>query len=397
MSKKNIAVMFGGRSVEHEVSVITGLQVIENIDRSKYDIVPVYVSKEGDWYTGEELLDIKNYKDINRLLTKARKVFLPPIPSIGKLMLFPMKKGLFKRDMEYISVDAVFPAFHGMHGEDGTIQGLFELAGITYVGSGVLGSAVGMDKIIMKDVFKANNLPIVNYIWFLRNEYENDNIIIVERIENELGYPVFVKPANLGSSIGIGKARNREELINAIQVAIRYDRRIIVEKGLENCVEINCSVIGFDNEYEASLCEQPVSWEEFLSYNDKYMRGTSSKGMKSTVRKIPAPIPDEKTDEIKNLSINAFRILDCSGVSRIDFLMEKDTMKVYINEINTIPGSMAFYLWEPCGIKFNELINRLIELAIKRHNEHDKNIYTFNTSLLVKASTGGLSGTKANK
>ncbi|QCX34584.1 D-alanine--D-alanine ligase [Caloramator sp. E03] len=397
MSKKKVAVIFGGRSVEHEVSVITGIQVIENIDKNKYDVVPVYVSKSGDWYTGEELLDIKNYKDINNLLSKSKKAFLSPVPSIKALIVIPEKKGFFKKDVEYIPIDVIFPAFHGAHGEDGTMQGLFELADIPYVGSGVTGSAVGMDKIIMKDIFKANGLPIVNYIWFTRDEYEKNKDSIVQKIESQIGYPSFVKPANLGSSIGIGKAKNTEDLLNAIEVATKYDRRIIVEKAVENCIEINCSVIGFDNDFISSVCEQPISIEEFLSFDDKYMRGSSSKGMKSTVRKIPAPISEEKTKEIKDLSIDAFRMLDCSGVARIDFLVEKDSMKVYVNEINTIPGSISFYLWEPCGIKFKELIDKLIEIAIKRHDEYNKNIYTFDTALLAKASAGAITGGKVNK
>jgi D-alanine-D-alanine ligase len=394
MSKLNIAVMFGGRSVEHEVSVISGLQIIENIDKSKYDVTPVYVSKSGDWYTGDELLSIKNYKDVESLLQRVKKVYLPPVPSMNRLYFSQVKSGLFRKEAEYIKIDAVFPAFHGMHGEDGSMQGLFELADLPYVGCGVTGSAVGMDKIIMKDIFKANNIPIVDYTWFLRSDYEKDSNSVINEIESKLSYPMFVKPANLGSSIGITKAKDRTGLINAVEIAVRYDSRIIVEKGVENLVEINCSVLGFGNEITSSVCEEPVSWQEFLSFDDKYMRGSSQKGMKSATRKIPAPIPDEKTEEIRKLSMKVFKVLDCSGVSRIDFLMEKYSMKVYVNEINTIPGSFAFYLWEPCGVNFKELIDRLIQYAIKRHDEHVKNIYTFDAALLQKASSGGSKGGK---
>lgn len=397
MPRLNIGVMFGGRSVEHEVSIVTGLQVVENIDKSKYDVTPIYVSKNGDWYTGDEILDIKNYKDINSLLLKARKVFLLPVPSMGKLYFYPFKTGLFKKEAEFIKLDVIFPAFHGMHGEDGTMQGLFEVANIPYVGSAVTGSAVGMDKIIMKDIFKANGIPVVNYTWFFRKDYESDGKSVIDRIEGALKYPVFVKPANLGSSIGISKASDRASLQRAIEVACKYDRKVIVEEGVQNPIEINCSCLGMDDDVMASVCEQPVSWEDFLSYDDKYMRGNSSKGMKSASRKIPAPIPDDKTEEIRNLTMKVFRVLDCSGVARVDFLMEKDSMKVYVNEINTIPGSLAFYLWEPCGISFRELLDKLIELALKSHKDKNENIYTYDTELLFKISSGGTKGGKMLK
>lgn len=394
MSKITVGVMFGGRTVEHQVSVITGLQVVENMDKSKYDPIPIFVTKEGDWYTGEELLDIKNYKDLGGLLSRAKKVFLPPIPSMGYLYFYPIKTGFFKKEAEYIKLDAIFPAFHGMHGEDGTMQGLFELANIPYVGCGVTGSAVGMDKIIMKDIFKANGLPTVSYTWFLRKEYESNKDKIISDVENVLKYPMFVKPANLGSSIGISKAHNKEELAAAIEVAVHYDRRIIVEEGLESMIEINCSVLGSDDDLLASVCEQPVSWQEFLSFDDKYMRGNSKKGMQSagmtsTTRNIPAPIPEEKSEEIKNLSKEVFKVLDCAGVSRIDFMVRKSDMQVFVNEINTIPGSMAFYLWEYEDINFKELIDRLIQIALKIHKDHNKNMYVFDTELLLKASSGG--------
>jgi D-alanine-D-alanine ligase len=205
---------------------------------------------------------------------------------------------------------------------------------------------------------------------------------------------MFVKPANLGSSIGISKAGDKEQLISAIEVAIRYDRKIIIEESVEDLIEINCSVVGIDNEFSASVCEQPVSWETFLSFDDKYMRGASSKGMQSTTRKIPAPIPEEKAEEIKMLSKQVFKVLDCAGVSRIDFLMKKETMEVYVNEINTIPGSLAFYLWEPVGINYRELLDKLIQFALSNHEDQNKNIYTFDTELLLKASSGGAKGKK---
>lgn len=390
----NVAVMFGGRSVEHEVSVITGLQVMENIDKSKYRIIPVYISKEGRWYTGEALKEIKNYQDVSAMLKKSREIILSPTYDLKKIYFYPFKTGILKKEPESLRVDVAFLAFHGAFGEDGCIQGLLELAGIPYTGPGVVGSGIGMDKIIMKDIFKSNDLPIVNYTWFFRKNYEQDPETTIKNVENKLNYPVFVKPANLGSSIGITKAKSREELIYAIEIAIRYDRKVIIEEAVKDPLEINCSVMGMDDELSASLCEMPVSWQEFLSYEDKYMHNESPKaGMKGAARKIPAPIPEEKTEEIKRLALKAFKVLDCAGVARIDFLVEKESMKVYINEINTIPGSIAFYLWEPGGIKFQNLIDNLIGFAIKRYREQEKNIYSFDTNLLQKVSSG-LKGVK---
>jgi D-alanine-D-alanine ligase len=394
MPKLNVGVIFGGRSVEHEVSIVTGLQVVENVDRTKYDVIPIYVSKEGDWYTGEELKDIKNYKDIKQLLSKVRKVFLPPVPSMAGLYFYPFRSGIFKKEAEFLRLDVIVPAIHGMHGEDGTIQGLFELADIPYAGSGVTGSAVGMDKIIMKDIFKANGIPTVKYTWFLRDDYESNRESILQSVEDNVSYPVFVKPANLGSSIGITMARDRQGLMDAIEVAVRYDRKIIVEEGVRDPMEVNCSCLGLDEDVRSSVCEQPVTWQELLSFEDKYLSSNTSKGMKSASRRIPAPISDEKTAEVRELAAKAFKVLDCSGVARIDFLLEKDTMKVYVNEINTMPGSAAFYLWEPEGVRFKELIDRLIDIALKRHHEKRKNIYTFDSELLKKASSGSLKGVK---
>lgn len=386
----NVAVMFGGRSVEHEVSVITGLQVIENLDKSKYNVIPIYVAKDGWWYTGEELTRIENYRDIPKLLSRCRKVILPPIFELKRLYLYPFKKRLFKEDAEYIRVDLVIPAFHGTFGEDGSIQGLLELSGIPYVGSGVLGSALGMDKIAMKDIFRANGIPVVKYVWFLRGEYEENEEKVLSYVEESLRYPVFVKPANLGSSIGISKAGNRDELIYAIEIATKYDRRIIVEEAVKDLMEVNCSVIGFDDEVHTSLCEMPVSWQEFLSYTDKYMKGDSGSGLKGAARKIPAPIPEDLERSIRELSVKIFKMLDCAGVVRVDFLVDKSNMSVYANEVNTLPGSFAFYLWEPMGIPFRELLDRLISLAIRRHKEYKRNLYVFDTDLLVKASLRGL-------
>lgn len=393
MGKLNVGVIFGGRSVEHEVSVITGLQVVENMDKSKYNVVPIFVSKEGDWYTGSALLDIKNYKSINGLLSRVSPVYLPPVPGIAKLHFQSKATGFFKKAADPIALDVVIPAFHGTYGEDGAFQGLMKLANLPYAGCRVMASAVGMDKIVMKDIFKANGIPTVNYAWFMRKEYRKDQETVLNRIESQLKYPVYVKPANLGSSIGISRAQDRQGLISSIEVAVQYDRKIIIEESIENLMEINCSVLGTDHEVQASVCEQPVSWESFLSFDDKYMR-SGGKGMKLATRNIPAPIGDEKTAEVQALAMKAFQVLDCSGVSRIDFLMEKDSQAVYVNEINTIPGSFSFYLWEPLGITFGNLLDRLVQIALENHREENGCLYSYDTELLQKAD---LRGSKAGK
>jgi len=396
VSKKNIAVIFGGCSVEHEVSIVTGLQLIENIDRNKYNIIPIYISNKGEWFTGKELLNIEIYKDFEDKERLLKKVLVPPVPSIKGVMHYPKKFGIFSNSI-FRGVDVVIPAMHGMNGEDGTIQGLLELANIPYVGSGVVGSAVGMDKAIMKSVFKGNNLPILKYSAFLRAEWDYDREKILKIIESELAYPVFVKPANLGSSIGISKAKDREGLVKAIEVASYYDRKIIVEQGVESPLEINCAVMGFGNELEASVCEQPVNWEEFLTFEDKYTRGTKGSGksgMENMQRRIPAPIPDDLAEKIKKLSITAFKAMDCRGVARIDFIIEKNGMKPYINEINTIPGSFSFYLWEHSGINYPELVDKLIDIAYKVNEEKNRNVYCYDSDILNKAREGQKGGAK---
>lgn len=394
MAKKNIGVVFGGRSVEHEVSVITGLQVVENLDGSKYNVIPIFISKEGDWYTGNELLDIKNYKNMDKLIGLLKKVYIPPVPSLGQLHFVDNHGGFLKRKLEPISMDVLIPALHGTNGEDGAFQGLIKMAGIPFAGCGVMASAVGMDKIIMKDIFKANNLPTVNYTWFLRKEYDSNSDAVIQRIEEKLKYPLYIKPANLGSSIGISRANNQEHLRTAIDIAGKYDRKIIVEESIESLIEINCSVLGTDHEVRASVCEQPVSWESFLSFDDKYMR-SGGKGMKSASRRIPAPIAPEKSDQVQNLAMKAFQVLDCSGVARIDFLMDTTTNEIYVNEINTIPGSLSFYLWEASGMSFRHLLDSLIEIAVRNHQDHKDCFYSFDNELLQKASSQGAKGMKS--
>jgi D-alanine-D-alanine ligase len=386
---KKVGVIFGGNSVEHEVSVITGMQVIENLDKTKYESVPIYITKDGKWLTGSSLADFKTFKEGN--FKDAKQIVLSPNRNDYNLYLHPDATGLFGKKI-VDTVDVLFPALHGTYGEDGSIQGLLELMNIPYVGGGVLASSVGMDKILMKDVYRAYNIPVVDYMWFYRTNWENNKDKIIADIEEKLGYPVFVKPANLGSSIGIGKARDRDGLINSIEVAANYDRKIIIEKAVEEPREINCAVMGFDKEVITSLCEEPLGWKEILSFDDKYVK-SNSKGAKSSGdrRIIPANISDELKQEIEELAKKAFTVIDGRGCARIDFLVDKSN-KVYVNEINTLPGSIAFYLWEGKDYSFKKLINELLDIAFRTHNEKNKNMYSYEANLFNRISYGSKVG-----
>lgn len=383
---KKVGVIFGGKSVEHEVSVITGMQVIENIDKTKYEVVPIYINKEGKWLTGESLKEYSTFK--NGDFKDAKEILLSPNHGDNNLYAHPDTVGLFQKKV-IDQIDIAFPALHGTYGEDGSIQGLFELMNIPYAGGGVLASSVGMDKILMKDVYKANNIPIVDYHWFYRTNWKADNMKIISEIESKLAYPVFVKPANLGSSIGINIARNREDLMEAIEVAVAYDRKVIIEKAVENPREINCAVLGYDEELETSLCEEPLGWKDVLTFDDKYVKSNAKGGKSSGERRIiPADIEDSLREEIEELAKKAFIVIDGAGCSRIDFLIDEDE-KVYVNEINTLPGSIGFYLWEGKGISFANLIDKLIQVALITHKEKDENIYSYDSDLFNKISYGG--------
>lgn len=382
---KKVGIIFGGRSVEHEVSVITAMQIIENIDKTKYEPVAIYIDKEGRWLTGDSLLEFENYKADNFI--DAKEIIISPNYKDNNLYGNPERLSLFGKKI-LNQIDIAFPAIHGTNGEDGTIQGLFELIDIPYVGAGVLGSSVGMDKILMKDVYKANGLPIVDYYWFYRTRWEREKDLVIEEIEDKLSYPLFVKPANLGSSIGISKAKDKEGLIKSIEVAINYDRKIIVEQAVEKPREINCAVMGYDEEVITSLCEEPLGWEDILSFEDKYIKSNEKGGKSSGERRIiPADIRDNMREEIEALAKKAFTTIDTRGVSRIDFLVDQEE-KIYINEINTLPGSISFYLWEGKGYHFEKLISELIHIAIKVHEEKGKNTYSYEANLLNRVNYG---------
>lgn len=381
--KKSIGIIIGGKTVEHEVSIITGLQVLDNIDKTVYEPRIIYIQKDGKWYVGNSLHDINNYK--KKSFDDAYEV-LPGFNN-GKLKLYPhpdIKQGFFGKKLTAYEFDAVFPAVHGTNAEDGSLHGIFQMNGVPCAFGSVLSSAVGMDKVIMKQVFQSNNLPVVDYKWFYRSSFEDNKEKILEQIE-EIGFPLIVKPANLGSSVGISKAKDIDELLFSIQVAMSYDRKVIIEKCVEDVREINCAVMGYENELTASLCEEPVGWKEFLTYEDKYVN--KKKDASESKRRIPADIDKEVEEKIKNYAKEAFKAIDCCGDARIDFLY--DGNNIYVNEINTIPGSIAFYLWEGMGISFTDLISRIIEFAEIQQEQRKENIVSYDIDLLNKMGSSG--------
>lgn len=397
--KKRVAVLFGGKSPEHEVSVITGLQVLEHIDKDVYDVQAVYVAKDGRWFSGDELLTIATYRNLLTIPQKAIQEAI--IPSDTEKSLLPITRqslNPFKKNAVQV-IDVLLPTFHGGIGESGSFQGMFDIMNIPYVGPSVLGGALSMDKVVMKQLFLHNDLPITKYRWFSRNAFEKNQSEIVKIIEKELTYPVFVKPANGGSSIGTTKAHNKKELVNAIEVANVFDKRFIVEESFENAKEINISVIGnAGSELMTSVCEEVFSSGEVLTYEDKYVGGgkkqSSSKGMASTTRQIPAKLSKSVEEKIQSLAKKSFAVLESSGVARVDFLVHKKTEEVVILEINNPPGSMAYYLWEKSGLPFTDMISKLITLAIERYQDENKNTKTFSSNILENFN---MQGTKGNR
>lgn len=370
---QNIVVFFGGKSCEHDISIITGQQTIRNLDKNRYNIIPVYINQKGEFYASESLktmsaFPVKNYKKLTRVY------FIPP------------SAGLYcKKAKLYSSVNAAVLAMHGLNGEDGTLQGLLELCNIPYTSCGVGASAVSMDKIAMKVFLSGLNVPIVPYRWLERSEIESEEKIeqSLNLIDKKIGFPVIVKPANLGSSIGITVCGDKEELRTAITVGFSFDNRVLIEKALTDFTEINCACMGSRRACEASECERPVSWNSFLSFEDKYMRGGKTAGLKSAGRIFPADIPVQASDKIKRTTEKVFRALDCKGVVRADYLIDNETGKIYFNELNSIPGSLAFYLWKDRGINFSGLLDRLIDTAVDEKLSKDKLLYAYRSPVLA--------------
>ena len=385
----NVALIFGGRSPEHEVSIVTAHQVNAALAET-HEVIPIYITKEGAWLTGDKLKELNTFTEGNLPRTSDFDTVSVEFETHAKFSVLPKRSGLFSKKKE-LPIDVVFPAIHGVHGEDGSLQGFLELMDIPYVGASVVGSGVGMDKIMMKAVLSENELPILPYVPFTKHNWDSASNDVLAIIKEKMSFPVYVKPAVSGSSIGVSQARDEDELRDAIELACRYYRRIVVEQGIENGFEINCSVMGTHTP-TPSVCEQPIASTDFLSFDDKYIHQNSesedapdvSSGMAGAQREIPAPIPEELTLHIQNLATLAFQVLDCAGIARIDFLVS-DEEQVYVNEINTIPGSFSFYLWEPAGIPFPELVSKLVDLALETHHEKNRLIYSYSTNLLSQA------------
>ena len=395
--KIKLGVFFGGRSVEHEVSIISAIQAINNLNKEKYDVIPIYITRENEMYVGEKIAKVEEYKNLKNLLSESQRVILVPNKDRVDIVKYPLKK--FGKN-EYDYIDIAFPIVHGTNVEDGTLQGYFKTLGIPFVGPDVLSSAIGMDKYVMKTVLKDNNIPVLDCLRFNMNEYTTNCDGIIKRVEENIDYPVIVKPINLGSSVGIKVAKNKEELQEAVDYAFQFAMNILIEKAITNLKEINCSVVGDYEEANASECEEPISTDEILSYEDKYIGGskkTGSKGMASLQRKIPADISKETRDKIRKLAVDTFKVLGCNGVSRIDFIMDYKTNEIWVNEINTIPGSLSFYLWEPINVKYSELLDKVISSALKRDREEKSITYSFDTKILEGINLNGLKGSKGTK
>jgi D-alanine-D-alanine ligase len=390
MAENTVAVLFGGRSVEYEVSVITGHQILDALKAGGHRILPIYVTKDGEWYAGERLHNLKLYTDPAGEPTGAMgvsRVSLSPDRSIRQLVMHPMRRqGLFRKPPQFWA-DVFFPCLHGSFGEDGSLQGLFELADVPYVGAGVAASAIAMDKALTKVICRSIGIPVLDWTVLSRAEWHQGAAGVVERLEGLFSYPVIVKPVCLGSSIGVKRCTDRATLREAIGTALLLDDRALVEIALTDFIEINCAVMGPPE--QASVCEQPVTHEAILSFDAKYKRGgkgakQSKKpgGMASLDRLIPAPISADLVQRVQSLATQAFRVIGAAGTARVDFLYQAQREELYLNEINSIPGSLAFYLWEATGVPFDALVDRLVAIALERHQQRVQTQFSFEVNLL---------------
>ena len=398
-----LGVIFGGETVEHEVSIISAIQAMNKIDQEKYEVIPIYITKDREWYTGEMLKDIEFYQDLSLIKRYADNVVL--YCRDGSFVL-QKKHGLFKSIVK--EIDIAFPIVHGTNVEDVVLQGYLQSIGIPFVGGNVYASVVGQDKAFMKDIWKEAELPMTNYVWFYDADYRRDSSKIVELV-SKLKYPVIVKPATTGSSVGISVCENERDLIEGIDEAIQYDSKIVVEEVVKNLKEVNIAVMGNYEHQKVSEIEEVLSGNKFLTFNDKYIGGgkskfaskgavKKSKGMASTNRKLPAELDKDVRSEVEEIAVKAFKVLGSSGNCRIDFLIDDKTNKVYINEINSIPGSLAFYLWDAKGINFTSVLDEMINIGIKDYKKRCSKTHSFDSNILKGfASNGGVKGMKGVK
>lgn len=401
--KIKVGVIFGGESAEHEVSIISAIQAINKMNEEKYDIIPIYITKDRQWYTGAMLKDIDSYQDLSLIKKYATNVVL--VEKNNRFIL-QKKKGLFKR--EVAEIDIAFPIVHGTNVEDGVLQGYLQTIGIPFVGPNTYAGVVGQDKVFMKAIFEKEDLPLSKYVWFYDSEYKTDKDEVLKKIA-KLKYPLIVKPATTGSSIGISYAEDEAKLCEAIDDAINYDTKILVEEVVENLKEVNISVLGNYEHQKLSVIEEVNGHNKFLTYEDKYIGGgktkakfgvnsvpscKGSKGMLSASRKIPSDLSDKLKEEVETVAKKAFKALGSSGCCRIDFLIDSKKNKVYVNEINSIPGSLAFYLWEPLGKDYTELLDDMINIGIKDYKKRSSKTYTFDTNILQGFANNSLKGGK---
>ena len=398
--KLNTAVFFGGESVEHEVSIISAHQAIAALDTDRYNVIPVYVAKNRKLYVGEALNDIANFRNLNTLIDSCTQVTI--VLEDNQVVIKPVKASLFSRK-DLGTIDVAIPVMHGTNGEDGTIQGFFEMLKLPYAGCDLYGAAVGQDKVLQKHILADNDLPITNWFWCYGTDIDEDRQAVLRKV-HKLIYPVILKPARTGSSVGISIAHNDEEYLECFEEARRYDEKIITEKVVKPMIELNCSVLGDGADARASVIEQvgSVSGDELLSYKDKYQGGgkgsksssSKSAGMASTARIVPAPISKEQTEYIQSLALKTFRVLGSADVCRIDFMMDAETKTVYVNEINTIPGSLAFYLWKEEGMSFTQLMDALVQQALDRERRRSRMTFSYDTNLLSTYSANSAKGSK---
>jgi len=379
----NIAVFFGGKSPEHEVSIITGQLIISELRKTEHSVTPVYISKEGKWFAEDAMRKLDFFtKGIIEEKLKSFKECMLKYDSSGKKMIL-VKQGIISKE---IIIDLVFPAFHGMNGEDGTMQGVFELANVPYVGCGVAASAMTMDKVLTKKMYESEGIPTTKFVHFNAFDWKKNKDDVV-REAMALNFPLFVKPARLGSSIGIAKVKNENDLIQACEVALHYDSKVIVEESVENMVDITCAVMGQD-EPIASLVQESVFNGEHFSFEAKYLEdGGAQLGNATDSIVIPARLNDETTSQVREMAIKVYRLFDCAGLSRIDFLYDKAKEVFYVNEVNTMPGTLYHHLWKASGIEIGELIEKLLSFAIEKHKEKNEITFTFKNDVLKFANS----------
>lgn len=384
----HIGVFFGGTSVEHEVSIITAQQAIAQLKKmTDYKVVPIYISKDNRWYTGDYLLEVEHFKDLPKVISETTRISIVKGNRNAYLIADPVKR--FKEPLIDM-IDIAFPIIHGTGGEDGSLQGFLEHLDIPYVGCNVLAASLTMDKIASKLFLQSSGIRVVEGEWFYSHHWLSFPNAIVDDIEKKLKYPMIVKPADIGSSVGVKPAKNRSELIEAIDFARHFSSRILVERMLVGMREINISVVGDSEKLELSVCEEPITSSDFLTYEDKYVSGGQSKGMSSAKRQIPANIPSELKREIERMAAEAFIALDCAGVTRIDFMIEKHTQLPYINEFNTVPGSLSFYLWEATGKPFTEMLQAMIDAAYRGYRRKQSLTRTNTINILSTADLKGI-------